>query len=116
MADESPQQPPQQVYQTSVPVQQAVSQPVYATMQQNPSVDIFGDSAASEISQKTAFAYENIVIPLVQVLSESDQSLKIKATGLSIKAAFQRVKDRMFLDMLFENKSATTYSVPSSLM
>lgn len=85
-------------------------------MQQNPSVDIFGDSTASEISQKTAFAYENIVIPLVQVLSESDQSLKIKATGLSIKAAFQRVKDRMFLDMLFENKSATTYSVPSSLM
>jgi len=110
MSDEAPLQQP--TYATIAPsVPAAVSQPVYATMPQGGSVDIFGESVSTEPEHKPAPAYENIVIPLVQVLSESDQSLKNKATGLSIKAAFQRVKDRMFLDMLFENKSATTYSV-----
>lgn len=62
-------------------------------------------------ASSNAPAFENIQVPLVQTLSESDQSLNGKATGLSVKAAFQRVKDKMFLDLLFENKSSVVYSV-----
>lgn len=87
----------------------AVSNPVYATAVQQ-SGDIFGNSSVIE-THKPIGTYENISVPLVQVLSESDQSIKNKATGLVIKAAFQRVRDRMFLDLLFENKSSSVYSV-----
>lgn len=41
----------------------------------------------------------NIVIPQLQVLSESDNGLNSKAQGLNIKAGFQRVGDKMYLDL-----------------
>jgi hypothetical protein len=85
------------------------NQSLYATMPQNSGVDLFGDTTSESVGQ--TISYENIHVPLVQTLSESDQSLKGKATGLSVKAAFQRVKDKMYLDLHFENKSSTTYSV-----
>jgi hypothetical protein len=66
-------------------------------MPQNNGVDIFGDSTTNTVRQSVT--YENIHVPLVQTLSESDQSLKGKATGLSVKAAFQRIKDKMYLDL-----------------
>jgi hypothetical protein len=101
---------PSQIFQTNVPTTSPViNQQNYATMPQNNGVDIFGEVASEPVAQIAS--YENIHVPLVQTLSESDQSLKSKATGLSVKAAFQRVKDKMYLDLLFENKSSTTFSV-----
>lgn len=53
----------------------------------------------------------NIVIPKLQVLTESDTGLNNKAQGLNIKAAFQRVGEKMYLEMAFENKSNISFSV-----
>lgn len=51
------------------------------------------------------------MIPKLQVLSENDSGLNNKAQGLNIKAGFQRVGDKMYLEMAFENKSNTSFSV-----
>lgn len=51
------------------------------------------------------------MIPFVEVLESSAMSRDEKYTGLSIKAAFQRSGDSMFLSMILENNGSSTFEV-----
>lgn len=60
---------------------------------------------------------KNIVIPFVEVISEGDFTRESKYAGLSVKAAFQREGEDIYLQLLFSNANPQiTMTVPSLLL
>lgn len=51
---------------------------------------------------------KNIVIPFVEVINEGDYSRENKYNGLSVKAAFQREGDDIYLQLLLNNSNSLT--------
>lgn len=60
---------------------------------------------------------KNIVIPFVEVIGEGEYTRENKYSGLSVKAAFQREGEEVYLQMLFNNANTiTTMGVPPFLL
>ena len=57
----------------------------------------------------------NIAIPLVEALQPSMEGRNQTLKGLSVKAAFQREEDQMFLQLIFENSSSSSFKVKNRL-
>ena len=69
-----------------------------------------------EASSPSAVFNKNIVVPYVPVITEEDQSREGKYSGLSLKGAFQREGDNVFLQLLFSNNSNLVMQVLFSLV
>jgi hypothetical protein len=100
-------------YQTSVSPNNNKSENPYATTvmenSSNQGSSIFDFIGGSKI-------VKNIVIPFVEVIGEAEFTRENKYNGLSVKAAFQREGDDIFLQMLFNNANTlTTMTVPIPL-
>lgn len=67
-----------------------------------------GSSVFNFIEPKT---FKNIVIPYVEVISEEEFSRERKYTGLSVKAAFQREADKVYLQLQFTNTAQIALNV-----
>lgn len=72
----------------------------------NPSIFNFFDN--NKVEQPT---FQNIVIPVVEVLSGSDTSREGKYMGLTIRAAFEREGPNVYLVMDLENNSGVVLTV-----
>lgn len=58
-----------------------------------------------------ASSHKNIVVPFVPVIGEDDTSREGKYRGMSMKAAFQREGEKVLLQLQFNNRSSTVFSV-----
>lgn len=56
-------------------------------------------------------ASKNIVVPYVPVITDTDLSREEKYSGLTLKAAFQREGDKVYLQALFSNQSQIVMKV-----
>lgn len=72
----------------------------------NPGIFNFFDNSKTEQP-----VYNNIVIPVVEVLSGADTSREGKYTGLTIRAAFEREGPNVFLVLDLENQSGVVLTV-----
>lgn len=97
---------PTKAYQTSVHQGQTSFSPTnFSTTAQVPS------SSPFNFFEPPAPAFKNIVIPFIEVMSETQSSQGGKYNGLSIRGAFQREGEKMFLHLVFNNCSNTHLSV-----